>query len=92
MDVVLARRLQMGDIGGHMRRALDHFPLREMAERVWQRYFVAGGKPEDAPHKSRPVFAVASGAALIELTVVANFVEVWLAKHGHNGLVGINLL
>lgn len=92
MDVVLARRLQMGDIGGHMRRALDHFPVREMAERVWQRYFVPGGKEEDAAHKSRPVFQMQSGAALIELTVVANFVEVWLAKHGHNGLVGINLL
>jgi len=92
MDVVLARRLQMGDIGGHMRRALDHFPIREMAERVWQRYFEPGGKAEDAAHKSRPVFQMQSGAALIELTVVANFVEVWLAKHGHNGPVGINLL
>jgi len=33
-----------------------------------------------------------SPKALLELTVVANFVEVFLAKHGHNGVVGINLL
>jgi NAD(P)H-dependent flavin oxidoreductase YrpB (nitropropane dioxygenase family) len=32
------------------------------------------------------------GAALTELTVLANFVEVFLAKDGHNGLVGINYL
>jgi nitronate monooxygenase len=30
--------------------------------------------------------------ALQELTVAANFVEVWLAKEGHAGRVGINLL
>jgi nitronate monooxygenase len=33
-----------------------------------------------------------SGAALTELTVAANFVEVFLAKEGHSGRVGINLL
>lgn len=92
LDVVLARRLQLGDVGGHMRRALDHFPIREMAERVWQRYFVAGGKPGEAPHKSKPLHSLRPNAALDELTVVANFAEVWLAKHGHGGLVGINLL
>src|ERR1035441_7937687 len=31
---VLARRLQDGDPGGHMRRALAHFPFPEMADRV----------------------------------------------------------
>jgi NAD(P)H-dependent flavin oxidoreductase YrpB (nitropropane dioxygenase family) len=30
--------------------------------------------------------------ALVELTVLANFVEVFLAKEGHDGLVGINYL
>jgi len=34
LDQVLARRLQDGDPGGHMRRGLDHFPFPEMAERV----------------------------------------------------------
>ncbi|MFX4805988.1 hypothetical protein ABTB42_20590, partial [Acinetobacter baumannii] len=32
------------------------------------------------------------GRPLLELTVVANFVEVWLAKQGHNSPIGINLL
>lgn len=36
--------------------------------------------------------ALQMGAALTELTVAANFVEVFLAKAGHTGVVGINLL
>ena len=30
--------------GGHMRRGLDAFPFQEMAKRIWQEYFVPGGK------------------------------------------------
>ncbi|MFZ4507770.1 MAG: nitronate monooxygenase, partial [Fimbriimonas sp.] len=92
LDVVLARRLQLGDIGGHIAEAMNHFPIKEVAERVWHRYFVEGGKGEGVAFKSRPLAAVDSTKALIDLTVVASFVEVWLAKLGHSGMVGINLL
>lgn len=92
IDTVLVRRLQLGDVGGHLRRALDHFPVKEMAERIWERYFVPGGKAPDAPFKSKPMPSIEPTRALLELTVVANFVEVFLAKHGHGGLVGVNLL
>jgi NAD(P)H-dependent flavin oxidoreductase YrpB (nitropropane dioxygenase family) len=92
LDGVLPRRLQLGDPGGHMRRALDAFPVRDMAERVWERYFTPGGKPADRPFKSKPLPSADLPAAWTELTVVANFVEVFLAKEGHSGVVGINLL
>lgn len=92
IDCVVSRRLQMGDPGGHLRRAFDHFPIREIAERVYDRYFVKGGKSEDAPFKSKPVPSLKYPKALTELTVVSNFAEVFLAKEGHNGVVGINLL
>lgn len=92
LDTVLARRLQCGDEGGLLRQALDHFPIREMAERIWQRYYIPGGKAPDAPFKSKPVPNMNPGRALVELTVVANFVEVWLAKRGHIGPIGLNLL
>ncbi len=92
LDTVLTRRLQMGDLEGHMAEALSHFPIKAMAERVWERYFVAGGKAVGAPFKSKPVPSINPTKALAELIVVANFVEVWLAKSGHDGLVGINLL
>lgn len=92
IEAVLARRLQLGDEGGHMRRALDAFPDPAMAERIWNRYYQEGGKAASAPYKSKPLPSIEPGQAMAELTVVANFVEVWLAKEGHDGVVGLNLL
>ena len=34
LEVVMARRLQLGDPGGHIRRALEHFPFRAAARRI----------------------------------------------------------
>ena len=48
LDQILARRLQMGDPGGHMRRALDHFPVPRLAAQVWDDYYVPGGKASRA--------------------------------------------
>ncbi len=63
-----------------------------MARRVVSEHFVPGGKPSDAPFKLTPMPTLQSCRALDELTVVANFVEVFLAKEGHDGVVGINFL
>jgi NAD(P)H-dependent flavin oxidoreductase YrpB (nitropropane dioxygenase family) len=89
---VLARRLQRGDTGGHLRRALDHFPIPAVAQRVWDRYFVAGGIADHAAFKATPMPMIDFSSALEELTVVAAFAEVFLAKEGHGGVVGMNLL
>ena len=45
MDTILARRLQLGDVGGHTRRALARFPIPGVAQRILDRYFIPGGKP-----------------------------------------------
>ncbi len=92
LDVILARRLQVGDPGGHMRRALSQFPIPGVAQRIIDRYFVQDGKAEDAPFKSKPMPAQKPSKHLEELLVVSNFAEVYLAKEGHDGLVGINFL
>jgi len=92
LAVTLARRLQLGDPGGHLRRALDHFPYPEMAARVLAAHFMAGGKAATSAFKALPMPALQADAGLVELTVVANFAEVFLAKAGHDGLVGLNLL
>lgn len=91
--VTVARRLGLGDPGGHIQGALDHFPFPAMADRVRARY-LATARPEGdgRRYKAVPRPSLASNAALTELTVVANFVEVHLAKHGHDGQVGINYL
>lgn len=92
LSVVQARRLQLGDPGGHLRRALANFPIAEMATRVLDRYFVPEGKAAAAPFASAPMPSADGAEALTELTVVASFAEVFLAKEGHDGVVGMNLL
>ena len=92
LDQMLMRRLQDGDPGGHMRRGLDHFPMRAMAERIRQRYYIEGGKPERQAYVELPLHLLDSPRELIELCIVANFVEVYLAREGHAHPVGINYL
>ena len=92
LDVILARRLQEGDRDGDMRRALAQFPIAGMAQRTLDRYFVPGGKPADQPFKPLPLLSNRPAPAMVELIVLANFVEVFLAKEGHSGLVGVNYL
>ena len=92
LEVVLARRLQLGDPGGHVRRALASFPFRDAAARIIEDYFVPGGKPDEAPFKNVRTFTVTPGLPLQELTVAASFVEVMLAREGHDGPIGINFL
>jgi len=71
IDTVLTRRLQLGDIGGHIRRAFDHFPIPEIAEQVWERYFVSGGKDPDVPFKSKPVPGIKAPKAFTDLVILA---------------------
>ncbi|MFN8657405.1 MAG: nitronate monooxygenase [Candidatus Obscuribacterales bacterium] len=92
LDTVLARRLQDGDQDGSIRRALAHFPLRDVARWVLHNFFVDGGKDAQAPYKPVSMHSMRSDRRLIELTMVANFVEVFLAKENHEGLIGINYL
>ncbi len=92
LDSVFVRRLADGDQGGYMRRGLDAFPFPEMAKRIWQEYFVYGGKAAGAPYRALPMHQKHDSRKLIELCMVSNFVEVFLAKEGHNNPVGINYL
>ncbi len=92
LAAILARRLQSGDPDGQMRHALENFPVPGVAARILADYFIAGGKPAGVPFKLTPLPSLKSGVDFVALTVAANFVEVFLAKGGHAGLVGINFL
>ena len=89
---VLASRLTDGDLGGHMRRALESFPLPEVVRNIIERYYIPGGKATTAPYKTPPAYTINPPIFLDQLTAIANYVEVFLAKENHDGLVGINLL
>jgi nitronate monooxygenase len=92
LDSLFVRRLADGDLGGYMRRGLDAFPFPDMAKRIWAEYFTPGGKPADAPYPVIPMHQRNSPRKVIELCMVSNFVEVFLAKEGHKNPVGINFL
>lgn len=92
LDAVLARGLQDGDPSGHLRRALAAFPDQEMAERVLTRYYIEGGRAAEAPYRPNPTLTITPTRGIVELAVLGNFVQVWLAKEGHDGPVGINFL
>ena len=73
---------------------------------LYDKYYIKGGKPADKPYKAVPVWKLTrlegQDAGLNSfwepprelqlLAIASNFAEVWLAKEGHNGLIGINFL
>jgi nitronate monooxygenase len=91
IDTILARRLQDGDAGGHLRRAISRFPVPGVGERILRRFFRPGGR-EGRGYALLSQYGARSSFERNLVTVLANFVEVSLAKEGHDGAVGINLL
>jgi len=92
LDQVLVRRLADGDEGGHMRRGFDAFPFPEMARRIWNEYFQPDGKAAGTPYPTVPMHQRRDSRKLIELLMISNFVEVFLARDGHINKVGVNFL
>lgn len=97
IDTILVRELQDGDKDGSIRRALASFPDQDMVNRLVDKYFIEDGKDAMKPYRSIPMWTTAPPQHLLEVCVLANYCEVWLAKHNDdgtstNGLVGLNLL
>lgn len=92
LDTMLVRRLQDGDPGGDLRRALAAFPFPEVAEKILDRFYISGGREPGTPYDLIPMYRRVATAFKQQLTVAANFVEVFLAREGHQGPVGINYL
>ncbi len=92
IDSVFVRRLQNGDLGGHIRRALQAFPCQEIAQRLFKKFYIEGGKSAAAAFARLPMLTAKLTKDQNELLVVSNFVEVFLAKEGHSGPIGINFL
>jgi Dioxygenases related to 2-nitropropane dioxygenase len=92
LDTVLIRRLQDGDPGGHMRRAMSRFPVPGVAASALERFFRPNGRAPNEPYKLLPMYRQHVRRERQQLTMLANFVEVALAKEDHDGVVGLNLL
>ncbi len=91
MDTVMVRRLQDGDPGGLVRRALAAFPFQQWVKPVLDKYFQPEGRGRQ-PYKRIPMPGQLGDTASQILHVLGGYVEGFLAKEGHPGLVGINLL
>lgn len=92
IDAVLVRRLQLGDAGGHMRRAMAEFPIPGVAEAALERYFLPAGAAPGQPFAGLSMHTQRVSLARERLTILSAFVEVYLAREDHDGPVGINLL
>ena len=90
--LILANRLAEGDLAGHMRRALANFALPEPVQKILDHFYIPGGRPADEPRRTPVAYSARPPKSLDQFTAIANFVEVFLAKENHTGLVGINLL
>lgn len=92
LDALFARRLQDGDPSGRLRRAIEHFPVPGIADEILRKWFRPGGREPGEPYKAIKMDGRGADLARQRLIVAANFVEVWLAREGHDGAVGVNLL
>ena len=92
MALVVPRLLQEGDRDGSLRRALEAFPIPKLGQMVWDRYYKEGGVDPDKQFKSIPMPDHEPGDLMRALLIFSAFVAIYLAKEGHDGLIGINLL
>ena len=91
-DLMLARGLEDGDPEGHLRRALSALPVPAIARHIVSRFHRPAGRPPGRPYRSVPMLHLDSPAERWQLCLAGAFVEVFLAREGHAGRVGINLL
>ncbi len=91
IDTVVVRELQNGDPVGRL-RALAAYPDQEIAQYLIAKFYVEGGIPADQPYKLLPIHRFRPTVKSQRILSAASFTEVFLAKEGHDGYVGINLL
>lgn len=91
IDNVFVRRLQDDGIDEDLYDVLESFPLPSVVEHVVQRFARSRRQPHE-PYRTLTMLTHRNVQLSQDVLVLASFVEVALAKRGHNGAVGINLL
>ncbi|GGK86720.1 nitronate monooxygenase [Deinococcus radiotolerans] len=92
IDTVLLRRLQDGDLGGEVRRALASFPNPALVQAALNRYFRAGGRVPGEAYVRLPLPSAGRYRDAWITTLLGAYAEVTLAREGHDRPVGLNLL
>jgi NAD(P)H-dependent flavin oxidoreductase YrpB (nitropropane dioxygenase family) len=91
IDTVMVRELQDGDPFGRI-RALRAYPDQAIVDELIDRFYVPDGIGTDQPYKLLPIHRFKPTIQSQRILSAAAFSEVFLAREGHDGLVGINLL
>ncbi len=91
-DLLVARWLQDGDQGGHVQAAMADYPDQDFVAATLKRYYRPGGRKAGAPFRPIPRLDHHQRLDAVRMAVLGAFVQVTMAKQGHNGPVGINLL
>ena len=92
--ITMVLRLRKGDPDA--RRAFEAFCVPEIAQEILDRYWLNTEKSAKFRLPPKPELLVNGNeerkAELARLLVISNFAEVWLAKQGHSGPIGVNYL
>jgi len=91
IDNVFVRRLQDDGIDEDLQQVLDGFPLPSVVEHVVERFARTKRLPTE-PYRTLTMQTHRNVQLSQDVLVLASFVEVALAKLGHDGTIGINLL
>jgi NAD(P)H-dependent flavin oxidoreductase YrpB (nitropropane dioxygenase family) len=91
-DLLLSRWLQDGDPTGEIRAAMAGYPDQDFVAATTARYFLDGGRPPGKPYRPIPKLDLHQKPDPVRLSALGAYVQVRLAKTGHDGAVGINLL
>ncbi len=78
LDIVHVRLLQLGDPGGHLRRALNAFDAQfgiDIGQKIIGRYFIEGGKPPTARFKNAPMQMVRPPGGKVPLPAPGRVLE-----------------
>jgi NAD(P)H-dependent flavin oxidoreductase YrpB (nitropropane dioxygenase family) len=91
IDSVFVRRLQDHGVDYSLQGVLDAFPLPAFVNDVVEQ-FATSRRSASSPYRTIPMLTHRNVQRSQDLLVLAAYVEVALAKQGHDGFVGINLL
>lgn len=91
IDSVVVRELQEGD-PHERRRGWADYPDEEIVDHLLDRYYRPDGVPEGEPYDLLKMHEFDPTPRSQRILAAATYSEVRLAKEGHEGLVGLNLL
>ena len=75
-----------------MLRALGRFPKPDLVSPLIASYYLPEGTPATEGYRTTPMGRLDMPKYHLDLLVAANFVEIFLARENHPGIVGVNLM